>query len=480
VATVVNKGQSSVSGVVVTFLAPATGASGTFANGTNTETDTTNSSGVATATTFTANGIVGAYTVTATASGVTTAADYSMKNTTALVTSRNYAFYLSGLEEANFGPNFYALAGSVTIDSTGTVVGGEQDYNDASNFTSPQPSGDLIVGGALRADPATGQGTLVVVTNNENLGVAGTEIFGVQFVNTNHALIIQFDGSATSSGSMDAQTLPSTLTGGYAFTLSGVDGDYNPVVFGGVFSINGTNLQNGVYDINDDTEETALTLGTAFTGTLSAPDSFGRGTITGTGLGGITGITLNYYIVGPEAIRIIDVDPDDSSCGSAYGQGSAAFSNASLGSSVFGVEADPWGFNYAAAGQFTVPASGTLQGVDDNDEEGEVSSAVPISGTYSIASNGYGSLTLTRKTGPEAGGLASDGTGGVSNLGIYMTDPTLNLSDPNNTLTGLGGALVLDLDGPLIGTGVLIPQTDTSVASFAGNYAFGAQDFFGG
>jgi len=480
IATVVSNGQNPVSGVIVTFTAPATGASGTFANGTSTETDTTNANGVATSTTFTANQTIGTYMVTAAASAVTTTADFSMKNTTALVTSSNYSFYLVGLESANDGPNFYALAGSVNIDSTGVVVSGEQDYNDASNFTSPEPSGDIIVGGALREDPTTGQGTLVLVTNNPNLGVDGTEILGVQFVNSNHALIIQFDGSATSSGSMDTQTLPSTLSGGYAFTLSGVDGDYNPLVLGGVFSISGTTLQNGLYDINDETDDKFVALGTAFTGTVSTPDSFGRGTITGTGLAGITGITLNYYIVGPEAIRIIDVDPYDSSCGSAYGQGSGTFTNASLGSSVFGVEGDPWGFNYSAAGQFTVPSGGTLLGVDDNDEEGEISSASPISGTYSIADNGYGSMTIHRIDLPNGGVVAEEGIGGISALGIYMTDPTLNLSDPNNTHTGMGGALVVDLDGPLIGTGVLIPQTDTSAASFAGNYVFGAQDFFGG
>ena len=59
--------------------------------------------------------------------------------------------------------------------------------------------------------------------------------------------------------------------------------------------------------------------------------------------------------------------------------------------------------------------------------------------------------------------------GDVSALGIYMTDPNLNLNDPNNTATGLGGALIADLDPALPGgTGVLVPQTDTSTSSFTG------------
>jgi hypothetical protein len=74
--------------------------------------------------------------------------------------------------------------------------------------------------------------------------------------------------------------------------------------------------------------------------------------------------------------------------------------------------------------------------------------------------------------------IAPGDLGDVSVLGIYMTDPNLNLNDPNNTATGLGGALVADMDSTLPGgIGVLIPQTDTSTASFTGRYAFGAQAY---
>jgi hypothetical protein len=69
--------------VTVTFPAPSTGASGTFANGTATTTATTIASGVATASTFTANGTAGGpYTVAATVAGVATAANFSATNTT--------------------------------------------------------------------------------------------------------------------------------------------------------------------------------------------------------------------------------------------------------------------------------------------------------------------------------------------------------------------------------------------------------------
>jgi len=466
VATVVDGNQNPVSGALVTFEVPATGAGGTFAGGVNTA--STNASGVATSAAFTANGSVGTYTVTATVASGAEPANFILTNT-----ALNFAFYLSGLESIN-GPGFYALAGSVAMDGNGNVLGGEQDYNDGDGLTSPEPSPDTILPGtaALLVDPTTGQGTLTLTTSNTSLGVSGVETFAVQFVNSNHALIVQFDGSATSSGSMDLQTLSSALTdGNYAFTLSGVDPSLESIVFGGVFSIsNGGTALAGTFDVDDAGAPTTPTLGTAFSGTITGPDAFGRGTISSAALG----ILLNYYVVGPEAIRIIDVDDTDSGVGSVFGQGAGSFSNASLGRSVFGVESNSFGNLYAAAGMFTTnPNSGTFNGIADDDEydNDTIVEAASIAGNYAVASDGYGSLTI-----------AVGDLGDVSVLGIYMTDPLLNLNDPNNTGSGLGGALVADLDGAtpisgLNGTGVVVPQTDTSTASFAGSYAFGVQDY---
>ncbi len=77
----------------------------------------------------------------------------------------------------------------------------------------------------MTVDPTTGTGTLVldVSASNPNVGVNGIEKFAVQFINANHALITQFDGSATSSGSLDLQTATSGAGGNFAFTLSGLD-----------------------------------------------------------------------------------------------------------------------------------------------------------------------------------------------------------------------------------------------------------------
>jgi hypothetical protein len=400
-----------------------------------------------------------------------------------------FAFYVSGTEppNANNGntTSYYALAGAVLIDANGNVIGGEQDYNDGVGITSPQPTGDSITGGTLTVNASTGQGTLTLKTNNTSLGAAGTETLAVQFANANHALIMQFDGTATSSGSMDKQTLVAP-TGNYAFTLSGTDTNSAPVSYGGVFSVAGATV-SGIADVNDGGNLNAygtVTTGTTIGGTLAQPDGYGRGLTTGVTING-TALTLNYYVVGPEVIRIIDVDvarhrpsTGGPALGSAFGQGSTTFTGSSLGASVLNLESDiaPGAYPYGTLGMLTTnPTALSFQGVVDDDERGTVLTAQAISGTYSISNmvngvtySGYGNLTITAPT-----PLVF-----VSSMGIYMTDPALNLIDPNNS-TGGGGGLLLDLDTRLSGsTGFAIPQTDTAAASFSNQYAFGAQELF--
>ncbi|HTW30638.1 MAG TPA: hypothetical protein VMD76_03105, partial [Candidatus Sulfotelmatobacter sp.] len=221
---------SGMSGEIVTFTAPSSGASGTFANGTTTDVELTNAQGLATAAPLMANPTGGSYTVTAAVKNTSATTSFSLTN----VSATFFSFYLSGQESATYA--YYALAGSVVIDAAGNVWAGEQDYNDGGNgLSSPEPAGDQITGGSLTfpAGAPAGQGTLTLNTTNLNLGPNGNgvEVFAVQFVNSSHALISQFDGLDTSSGSLDAQTLPSTPNGNFAFAMSGSDSSGDAVDF---------------------------------------------------------------------------------------------------------------------------------------------------------------------------------------------------------------------------------------------------------
>jgi hypothetical protein len=477
VATVTSNGTAA-SGVTVTFT-PVAGSAGQSCTPSAT-TVTTASDGTASIT-CTANSTPGAYSVTAAATGATATASFTESNTA----PRVFVFYVNGLENsASEGPVYYGVAGAVGFDLSGNVLGGEQDYNDGQNgFTSPVDT-ITATGSSMTVNPTTGTGTLVldVSASNPNVGVKGIETFAVQFVNASHALITQFDGSATSSGSFDLQTATSSAGGNFAFTLSGIDIAGFPFAYGGVFSNTGGTI-HGTYDENDSGK---VLVGNTLTATDNGvgADVYGRGSITGftDPNNGNEPISLVYYIVGPEVLRIIDVDADDTMAGSAYGQGSAtSFDSTVLSTDVFGILDNTEDELFAAAGQLVAANtavgtfSATFTGEGDDDEVGTVmATGTPggVAGNYSFSTTvlGYGSMKDIT------------GLGSIHTLGLYATDPKLNLLDPNNTTAAnLGAALVLDLDDFAQGTGIVVPQgTIASDGSDLNHsYGFGAQAFAG-
>jgi hypothetical protein len=127
-----------LAGIVVTFTAPAGGASGTFPGGVLVVTANTDVNGIATAPTFTANGTVGSYSVLATTAGVATPATFNLVNNPANTIS-GYSYYLpflannyqpGGVSNGSFTTfltfqNSNNVATSISIryfDSTGTVI----------------------------------------------------------------------------------------------------------------------------------------------------------------------------------------------------------------------------------------------------------------------------------------------------------------------------------------------------------------------
>jgi hypothetical protein len=415
------------------------------------------------------------------------------------VNTNNFVFYAAGTDSTGLT---YSIAGvvQITADGNNTIMGGVQDFNDGNAGegigTSPQPGGDTIfaTGSSLSFNPdGSGNAILTLATSNTALGNSGVEEFALSFANANHALIAEFDGTATSLGSYDLQTLPTSAFAGssFSFTVAGLDPDANPIAEGGVFSLDGSGTITGTADVNDGGTLTVfniadVTLGTATLG------SFGRGTVQGS-LDGIT-TTVNYYIVNSEVLRLINVDATDTAVGSAYSQGTAqnTFTNAAIGTSVFSVAGVDDLVLYNAVGQFnTIPAEadakpkanlrgvhpdgtagiGTFSGIADVNESvdgGPIVTAQPFNGTYDLATDGRGSFTFT--VGP---------TEDIAAFGIYAVDPTLNILDPNNSVVGLsGGALVVELDANLIGSGLLIPQATSAgpnIGDIAPDVVFGAQ-----
>jgi len=127
-ATVTESGVAR-SGIFVTFTPPASGASGVFSGPDDTETVTTNGSGIATASVFTANGIAGSYNVIAGIAANQPTASFALTNTRGDQTITFNAIASKTFGDADFQVNPTASSSlSVSLVASGSCT-----------VTSPSP-----------------------------------------------------------------------------------------------------------------------------------------------------------------------------------------------------------------------------------------------------------------------------------------------------------------------------------------------------
>ena len=354
------------------------------------------------------------------------------------------------------------FAGSVNVDGNGNILGGMEDvistvYRDQADpihATSVDPVSSYSV------DPS-GHGRMTIHTQNGE-----TLSFSFVLTSASHAVIIETGGDP-GSGTLDLQSgnfATSQISGGYSFTVEGVD-NVNPptakVAFGGVFSSDGQgNITGGTLDTNIGGTVSSQ----AFTGTISAPDVNGRGTFTVVPVPGTTR-TFAFYMVSPKVLRLFESDNVDLTGGSAYAQGAAT---AAL-SGKFVFEHSGWSSTgrAVAAGQLTTDGMSKITGGVSDANLGGAPPTTPsvaktVSGTFAFTSGLEGTLNLTDAA-------------GSSTFNIYMIDPSLNFLDPNSSSSG-GGALLLHTDASIIGTGTLLPQVSSTAAAIVGNQGLSLQN----
>ncbi len=470
-ATVLDSNNNPLEGVVVTFAAPTSGASGTFATNpiSATATATTGANGVATAPAFTANSTAGSYTVTAT-TGSLGPANFNLTNT-ALTGSGplgngNYVFSLTGWDSGinQNGPSPYMVTGVFTV-SNGAITGGEQDFIDFYTYGTQ----DQITTASTITTTASGNLQIVLVTGDTSIGVAGVEtLHAVIFPqNSGRAFINEFDTSATGSGELDLQDATAAATtpaAGYAFQVSGVNASGAFLAVGGVLNVDGVGTisgHNSIFDANTD-ESLTFYQGESFSPSqVSSPDGMGRVKFTLNAADSIDfpQIVLVGYIVDANRIRLVETSDSytGTTGGTALSQGAnnGNFPTSLSGNSyVLGLTGYENVSAFQVASLLTANSNGSISGfVDYNDLMGlEPASPNPVSAPSYTVDSGTGRVTIAGVTGGQAS----------FNLELY--------------LDGNGNALAISLDGTDVLSGVVYQQSGGpfTVNSFNGTYAFGA------
>jgi len=201
-ATVRDSGSAPIEGIGVTFTAPASGASGTFANSTTTTNATTDVNGVATASVFTANSIAGTYNVVASTASLN--ANFSLTNNNPAAT------HFDVTAPANV-TNGVAFNVTVTArDAANNVAAG---YTGTVHFTSTSagtlPSDYTFVSG----DNGT-KTFSVTLTTNGSQSITATDTVTASITGTANTTVNAAPATHFSV------TAPANVTNGVAFNVT--------------------------------------------------------------------------------------------------------------------------------------------------------------------------------------------------------------------------------------------------------------------
>ena len=374
----------------------------------------------------------------------------------------NYVFHLSG-SDSN-GP--YAVAGVFTV-AAGLITAGEQDFSDPNaGYT------DSLNAKTSSLNIAGGNVQIVLDTGNSAIGVNGVETLRGTVVSATRVLLSEFDITAAGTGALDLQTGIAAPSAGYAFAVSGNSTSGSPLSIGGILNFSGTALvtAGSVFDysvFNSSVNSAAVQTKESFqSGSVTAPDAFGRVVITLTPLvaTGIPTFAFAGYITGPNRIELVESAQSGDKL------------NANTGGSALGQGTNTGTFSLSSASVLNQSYAHGSGGVDPN-------GAAVFSGAFTLNLNGIltGVLAVNDLMNigawTMAGTYAVDPTGRITVLMNSLTSGSA--APPTNALTyelyldGNGNAMVMGADTFQTSQGIAFEQA--SGFTLAGNYALSGQ-----
>lgn len=361
--------------------------------------------------------------------------------------SGQYAFLFSGFNSA--GP--MSVLGSFTADGSGNLIAGNTD---------------VTVFGGTKTNQGLTNSTYSVASNNSGTMSLNTAVnfptdsfsFTFSFVLDSFASsgvaaagrLIESDGTSQTGTGFFVKQDPgafstAAISGGFSFGLAGPSGIDENVALGR-FTASGGSLSAGHIDV--------IGFGSGghqpdqpFTGTYSV-DASGRGTAALDVSGGPNPLSLILYVVSSNQSFWMEAGGTGAT-GTALQQSGGPFTANSLnGTSVFGAAGFTVAGNDVMVGEVQFDGAGNVSGTNDENYFGLSFSDEPITGTYTVDSNGLGRGAIREARGP---GLST----------FYLVSP--------------GKGFIISGNDSLE-FGIFEPQTGEpfSNASFSGNYALGA------
>jgi hypothetical protein len=283
-----------------------------------------------------------------------------------------YVFSVSGTD---FQGAAVAIVGTLSANGNGGITGGTMDINDP-NFTAPIPNLSISTNSNYSVG-VDGRGT---ATLNVATPFGNKLVFDFVLTSSSHGFIIQFDGNATGSGTLDLQATgltQSSFAGSYAFSFAGVDsagtGAFATV---GNFTLdaNGT-ITSGLEDFNDN--GLLVFTGQTLTGQVILGPSTSPATLLTTSP---YSQTFDVYAIDATHLKFIEMDTLPIVSGDAFSQTSTAVPTGNLAFTLGGfVSSSP----FTSGGFMVTDGAGniTSASTEDFNSNGTAGSSPSFSGT---------------------------------------------------------------------------------------------------
>lgn len=279
-------------------------------------------------------------------------------------------------------------AGSFQADGKGNITSGVEDVNGPSGvLLQVSLTGTYTMGndgrGLLTLKPAAASGL-------------STETDEIVLISNARARLARYDSLGTGIGTLDLNDTSAftaaSLSGNYVLNVSGGGVTGHQLAAIALLTLNGKNaVTSGLMDEN---ANTLLNQNIAVSGPFLV-NSNGRGTMTLNSRLGT--FDFAFYIISATKFRLVSLDAATLWEGTATAQQGSSFTNASLdGGMIYLTSGQIQSLPAADAGQFTANGNGGITGgIGDENENGTNTTGYTFTGTYSVASNGHGTLSLT-------------------------------------------------------------------------------------
>ena len=286
------------------------------------------------------------------------------------------------------GTTPYREAGVFTTDGNGNIKSGTDDlamsgsaFSQGASFTGTY---------SIHGD---GTGTLTINFGTQG-GVPNTISLGIAMASSTQFYLIEADNFANAAGGGDKQSSTAMPTGTFVFgahangTAQGSNGRV------GVITVSNTGVVSG--------SEDSLALGSlasqlTLTGSLTAPDSTGRGTLTLKDSSNASS-DFEYYVIDTNTLLFLESDGLVGS-GRAEKQTNGSFTNASFtaGGWAFGSTGDTSANlnGVHTVGALTSDGNGNITGgAYDSAQDGTAIANLAFTGGYTVGAAGRTQLTL--------------------------------------------------------------------------------------